>query len=186
MINYSKDKLDDNIIIICRYCDMQNPVYRHKCTLCGRNLSGKIDIIDRRSLIIDNKEVELQMHGKEALKRAKQPRRKSPRLSLTIFPGELEVTAGTNKGLKDKNITVLDLSREGMLFKSKLNLSKNTKVKIRFKLPSQDEQVEVVSKVFRSMKIPGLIGKNGLVVLFSDVDTEIKNKIFAYIEEHIS
>ena len=183
-----KNSPRDSYWILCGFCGHSNDVYRIKCKNCGRNLNACIGVIDRRSIaddLLEKKQDTYIARARKILKRDFNPRRKSPRISVSLFPCTLTVTSKTSKGLSENHATVLDLTNKGILIKMRLDFAKGTRMKIEFQLPNTSKTISVEGKLIRKVILGQEVGWYGAALIYVNATPKFHGKISRFINSFV-
>lgn len=178
----------DSYLVLCSFCEHPNDVYRVKCKICGRNLNACMGVIDRRSKADDLSEEERETYvarSRKVLKRVFVPRRKSPRISVSLFPCKLSAIGKTTKNLNENHATVLDITSKGILIKTRMDLAKGTRVQIEFQLPNSSKPISVKGKLIRKVILGKEAGWFGAALVYVDTTPKHQGKISKFINSFV-
>jgi hypothetical protein len=182
-----KSSQRDSYSILCRFCEHPNDVYRMKCKICGRNLNARMGVIDRRSdLDLDEIPTHKASGRKQlATRRDDQPRRRSPRVSVTLFPCTLSVLSGKNRGCDEHHSTILDITTKGLMAKTRMDLSLGSLLKIEFELPEVAQPITMNGKLIRKFALEKDPGFLGVVLLFTEDNQKNHGRIDNFVKSFV-
>lgn len=159
-----------NHVILCYFCKTVNPSFAVKCKTCGRNLSGKVDVIDRRT-----KDDEIKFRTR----RTNPNRRMFKRLSVDSFPIYFGTTANIEKTkmLGEGISSIVNISEVGIYINTDSPKPVGTKLLLRFKLLNENYEFNLIGKVIRSVDAKDKPFPHGMALLFVSLTADEKIRL---------
>jgi hypothetical protein len=145
-------------------------------------------VIDRRSVGDDLRERKTEVYvarSRKILKRDLEPRRKSPRISVSLFPCRLSVVGKTAGPLHENHATVLDITDTGLLIKTRMDLAKGARVNVVFQLPNSSKPISVSGKLIRKVNLSKEAGWFGVALAYVDAPPKFHEKISKFINSFV-
>ncbi len=178
MENSEFEEISESVRIVCKTCSKPNTLTNIRCELCGHNLSGIIDIIDRRTHNIDEQNYERRLKS----------RRLHERIAVDIFPVKYKLINSTNIKEDEKECvaTILNLSKVGIFIKTDSPYSLKSLVYIIFFLPNDSEEISCNGEVVRIVESVSNLNPLGMAILFKEMNEKHKKKINYFVDSVLS